>query len=71
MPINHKVSVTALIIELSKDLEKLAEHIFVATCQHIQFANLLKEIPQSWVILNKDISENYSCKAQKEVQSAH
>ena len=52
MPINYKVSVTAMII---------------ATWQHIQFANLLKEIPQSWVILNKDISENNSCK----VQNAH
>ena len=44
IPINHKVSVTALIIELSKDVEKLVEHIFVATWQHIQFANLLKAI---------------------------
>lgn len=52
MPINYKVSVTAMII---------------ATWQHIQFANLLKEIPPSWVILNKDISENNSCK----VQNAH
>jgi hypothetical protein len=71
MPVNHNTSITGLIIELAKDLETLAEHIFVATWQQQQFANLLKEIPPSWVVLNMDFSENYSCIAQNEVQSAH
>jgi hypothetical protein len=71
MPVVHRESATAVVIEISKELSSLAEHLFVASWQQSQFSNLLKDIPPSWVVLNMDFSENYTCTMQQEVQSAH
>ena len=71
MPVSYKHSITNVVVELSQELEKLAEHLFVASWQQNQFLAIQQDVPESWVVLNMDFAENYSCVAQQEVQSAH
>lgn len=71
MPKTYEKSVTEVVLDLAKELDKLAAHLFVAAWQQNQFLQLLKSVPSHWVILNMDFSENYSCVNQNEVQSAH
>ena len=71
MPVPRRESLTELIVNLSKELENFAEHLFVAAWQQNQFTWIQKNVPKSWVVLNMDFAENYSCVAQQEVQSAH
>lgn len=71
MPKTYEKSATEVVLDLAKELDKLAAHLFVAAWQQNQFSQLLKSVPSHWVILNMDFSENYSCVNQNEVQSAH
>ena len=71
MPVSHRSSMTHIVVKLAEELEKLAGHLFVASWQQQQFSLMLKNVKKSWVILNIDFAENYSCKSQTEVQSAH
>lgn len=69
MPVRHRKSVGALILELTEETKSLSEHLFVASWQQAQFSQLLKNIPPSWTVLNMDFAENYTCIMQNEVQS--
>lgn len=71
MPVSHTDSVTEVIVKLSGELQNFAQHLFVAAWQQNQFTWLQKNVPKSWVVLNMDFAENYTCVAQEEVQSAH
>ncbi|XP_062571004.1 uncharacterized protein LOC134233020 [Saccostrea cucullata] len=71
IPKTHEKSATEVVLDLAKELEKLAVHLFVAAWQQNQFSQLLKRVPSNWVVLNMDFSENYACLNQNEVQSAH
>ncbi|WAR17869.1 hypothetical protein MAR_032463 [Mya arenaria] len=71
MPVSHTGSVTEVVLNLSEELKTFAEHLFVAAWQQKQFLMLQKNVPKSWAILNMDFAENYTCVAQREVQSAH
>lgn len=71
MPKTYEKSATEVVLDLAKELDKLAAHLFVAAWQQNQFSQLLKSVPSHWGILNMDFSENYSCVNQNEVQSAH
>ena len=57
--------------ELIAELENFSAHLFVAKWQQVQFTRLIKSPPERSVILVMDFSENYTCLAQNEVQSAH
>ncbi|XP_070207423.1 uncharacterized protein [Littorina saxatilis] len=59
--------------ELMKELTPLSKHIFVQRWQHKELKVLqskLNVLPGTAVVIN-DFSENYLCKYQDEVQSAH
>ena len=62
-----------LLVDLMKELAPLSRHIFTHRWQHKELKRLLsklKSLPGTAVIIN-DFAENYLCKYQDEVQSAH
>ena len=62
-----------LLADLMKELAPLSRHIFTHRWQHKELKRLLsklKSLPGTAVIIN-DFAENYLCKYQDEVQSAH
>ena len=62
-----------LLSDLMKELKPLTKHIFTHKWQHKDLKQLLakmQSLPRTAVVLN-DFSENYLCKYQDKVQSAH
>jgi hypothetical protein len=57
--------------ELFKETQDLAEHLFIASWQRHQFMSLSNNVPDSWVVMLADFAENFRCKLQDEIQSAH
>ncbi|PJE77756.1 hypothetical protein CI610_03318 [invertebrate metagenome] len=71
MLVTKKQSCTEVVVELSEELQPLAQHLFVAAWQQDQFSKLRKKISEGYVLLNMDFSENFACISQNEIQSAH
>ncbi|XP_072030072.1 uncharacterized protein [Amphiura filiformis] len=57
--------------ELKVESESITAHLFNATWQNRQFSQLTKNLPAGWMVLVLDFAENYTCKYQDEIQSAH
>ena len=71
MDIRQKTgTVGELLEDLRKDLEPFARHLFTAKWQQDQLSKLTRDPPQGTMITIMDFSENYTCVAQEEVQSA-
>lgn len=60
-----------LIEELAVDMEGLARHVMVARWQRKQYQTLQTSLPEGTAVVTLDFAENYLCKFQNEVQSAH
>lgn len=56
---------------IADKLETFALHCFNAKQQHIALSQLKKELSTGTVVLQEDFAENYSCKQQNEIMSAH
>ncbi|KAK3762158.1 hypothetical protein RRG08_024963 [Elysia crispata] len=60
-----------LLDHLTSDLSLMAKHLKVAHWQRTQYQKLKESLPPNHCILTIDFAENYLCKYQQEVQSAH
>lgn len=59
------------ISELQDEVEPLSTHLFHAMWQHSQYSQLKSSLPKGWVLMVADFAENYTCRNQQEIQSAH
>jgi hypothetical protein len=69
--VRKKGSVQECVNELMDELSSLYHHIFVAEWQRKQLQCLKKSLPVGWALVFVDFSENFLCRLQDEVQSAH
>jgi hypothetical protein len=64
-------TISTMIDELEKELKGLARHVKTAKWQREQYNSLSENLPFGHAIVTLDYAENYACKFQNEVQSAH
>ncbi|XP_045207653.2 uncharacterized protein LOC123559695 [Mercenaria mercenaria] len=64
-------TVNIFLKELVDEVVPYSLHIHVASWQHNQFNQLVKDVPHNWVVFCMENSENYQCLYQDEAQSAH
>ena len=69
--VRKKNPVIDIVDMLSMDLNGLAKHIKVAQWQRHQYQMFSRGVPKGHVVLTVDFAENYLCKYQDEIQSAH
>ena len=67
----HQSSVSDLFGQLLVDLSTFSKHLFVFRWQYMQLRTLRANLLHTWAIVTCDFAENYLCKYQSEVQSAH
>ena len=67
----HSTTVQQLVDVLISSTEQFAAHIFEANWQYKQFTALKDNLPEGVVLCVLDFAENYTARAQDEVQSAH
>ncbi|XP_070200577.1 uncharacterized protein [Littorina saxatilis] len=60
-----------LLHELREELNTLAKHLTTARWQRDQYQGLASSLPEQTAIVTIDFAENYLCRYQDEVQSAH
>lgn len=68
---SHHSTVRDLIAEIEKDLQTLPAHLFDASWQYRQFANLKSNLPNGNMLCVMDFAENFTVRQQDECQSAH
>ena len=64
-------SVQDCLNELMQELGSLYRHVFNAEWQRKQLQLLKADLPDGWAVAYLDFAENFLCKFQDEVQSAH
>ena len=64
-------TVDDLLIDLQVQLPLFLEHVFVKRQQARFFKEKLEHLTEEEAVVQVDFAENYSCKYQGEVQSAH
>ena len=64
-------SVQDCLNELMQELGGLYRHVFNAEWQRKQLQLLKADLPDGWAVAYLDFAENFLCKFQDEVQSAH
>jgi hypothetical protein len=69
--IGHNGTMADLIEEMHTDLEPMARHCFNAAWQHKQIKQLVQNLPHNHCIMMMDFAENYACRVDAEIQSAH
>ncbi|XP_033098535.1 uncharacterized protein LOC117102392 [Anneissia japonica] len=69
--ITKEGTINECIEELVEASEQISTHLFNASWQNQQFSQLTKNLPTGWVVMVLDLAENYTCKYQDEIQSAH
>lgn len=69
----HKIlcTLTELIEEFNKELEKYSRHVFSTTVQHKSLDALKKKIEKNEGYVIVDFSQSYNCKSAKEIQGTH
>lgn len=67
----HQDCLSVVIDHLDKELFLLAKHQRTAKWQREQYQYICDNIPPGHCVLTVDFAENYLCKYQNEVQSAH
>ena len=60
-----------LVACIKKSLIDYPYHAFTSTWQRKQWQNLIRNLPETYVALECDFSENLACTMQEEVQSLH
>ena len=60
-----------LLLLLLEDLESFSKHVFTFRWQFSMFKQLRYSLPSTWALGVFDFAENFLCKYQDEVQSAH
>lgn len=60
-----------LLADFIRELQPYASHLFYAHWQHDQCKNSTNKNPQNSVILGMDVSENFACFYQDEIQPTH
>ncbi|XP_076440515.1 uncharacterized protein LOC143279993 [Babylonia areolata] len=60
-----------MIEELKIEMQGLARHLKTARWQRKEYQSLIASLPNEAAVLTLDFAENYLCKFQNEVQSAH
>ena len=71
--VEHEGTITDLVKILMKDLTTYSKHVFVYRWQFQQYKALLAKLPslQQIAVMVCDFAENYLCRYQNEVHSAH
>ena len=69
--VSKEDTLQSLLANLMKQLQSYSRHLFVFRWQYRQFKTLLSGIPNMWAVVVCDFAENFLCKYQDEVQSAH
>ncbi|XP_071481427.1 uncharacterized protein [Diadema antillarum] len=64
-------TVSQCLEELEGETVTISKHLHSASWQSQQFATLTKDMPNNWVVMVLDFAENFVCKYQDEIQSAH
>lgn len=64
-------SLEDLLNELQEEMQPLAKHLKTARWQCQEYQRLHEDLPESSAILTVDFAENYLCRHQNEIQSAH
>ena len=60
-----------MVNELNEEMQTLSSHLFQASWQQKQLSIISQNPPPDTIVTIMDFSENYACKSQSEVQSAH
>ena len=69
--VRKKNPVMDIVDMLSMDLNGIAKHIKVAQWQRHQYQRFSRGAQKGHCVLTVDFAENYLCKYQDEIQSAH
>ncbi|WAR01361.1 hypothetical protein MAR_007919 [Mya arenaria] len=68
---NQQGTIETLVQEFTKDLNRIARHIFNITHQYREIRQLRQTLNEKSMIIHVDFSENFNCKYGKEIQSMH
>ena len=65
-------TVDDVLTELKEEINNMSQHLFFKTWQQRQFSSLTSsKLPEGWCVMVLDFAENYTAKAQDEIQAAH
>ncbi|XP_035824226.1 uncharacterized protein LOC118477139 [Aplysia californica] len=67
----HESPLSEILSLLEKSVHEIAKHLKVAEWQRKQYQSLKFSLPRGHAMCTVDFAENYLCKFQNEVQSAH
>lgn len=69
--ITKEGTIRMLLDELMTELTPFSKHLFNFRWQFMQYKSLKSSLPANWALVVMDFAENFLCKYQNEVQSAH
>lgn len=69
--VEKKGTLRQLIGELEKEMATLALHLKTARWQRNQYQLITENMPRACAVVTMDFAENYKCRFQNEIQSAH
>lgn len=69
--VQRQGNVGDLVEELMTELEPFSKHLLNFRWQYQQVRDIQSKLPSTWALVILDFSENFLCKWQDEVQSAH